>query len=121
MSLVALGMALIDAVKSGDREAVGMLLDGGVDPNTVDLLDGLTALQLAQRGGHAEIAGLLRQKGAIAAESSPPEADEETSQAREALLAQIVGPGGAIAACLGASGTAVAGQVATMAKQGHGK
>ena len=129
MSLVALGMALIDAVKSGDRSAVESLLESGADPNTADLFDGLTALDHARRGGHDEVARLLLDRGASPAErrGSAPESstapcEPEAGLTREALLAQLAamigGPGADVAACLGAD---VAGQVEAVAKKGRGK
>jgi hypothetical protein len=75
MSLVALGMALIDAVKSGDQVTVANLLDAGADPDTVDLFDGLPALEHALRAGHADVARLLRpapSERAPRPEAAPP-------------------------------------------------
>src|SRR5262245_2515636 len=100
MSVVALGMALIDSVKSGDRAVVESLLDAGADPNTVDLFEGLRAPQVAVRGGHADVARLLQEKGARtitpspgvegdADDSSPP--TKEEGPTREEILAQIAG------------------------------
>src|SRR5262245_40676147 len=63
MSRVALGMALIDAVKSGDRAAVASLLESGADPDVTDLFDGLSALEHARRAGRPEILELLRPNG----------------------------------------------------------
>lgn len=113
MSLVALGMALIDSVKSGDLAAVEGLLAAGADPNAVDLFGDLTALQLAHKGGHDEIVRLLLEQGALLSIDPPPD-----PPAPAALLAEvaglIVGPGARLAACLGTSGAAVVGQVVTV-------
>ncbi len=57
------GDGLPDAARRGDADAVRALLDDGADPNAARG-DGLTALHLAAREGHAEIVDLLIGAGA---------------------------------------------------------
>ena len=56
--------ALISAARDGNENVVGkLLLENGVDPNSVDQ-DGFTALMLAAKNGHKEVAELLLKNGA---------------------------------------------------------
>ncbi|MFZ3567022.1 ankyrin repeat domain-containing protein [Streptomyces sp. BH097] len=60
--------ALLEAVVLGDgardhQRVVGLLLDGGADPELADR-DGVTPLDHAERRGYDEIAELLREAGA---------------------------------------------------------
>jgi hypothetical protein len=58
-SIIERDLALIDSIKRGEVEAVASLLAAGADPNASDLLDGSSALELAQRQGHGALAELL--------------------------------------------------------------
>ena len=62
-TVAAAEVALLDATKNGDVEAVRALLAGGSDPNEARG-DGLTALHLAAEAGNLEIARLLIGAGA---------------------------------------------------------
>ncbi|MFZ3599601.1 ankyrin repeat domain-containing protein [Streptomyces sp. BH104] len=60
--------ALLEAIILGDggrdhQRVVGLLLEGGADPELADR-DGVTPLDHAERRGHDEIAELLREAGA---------------------------------------------------------
>jgi hypothetical protein len=57
-------LALLDAIKRGDTEAVGWLLAAGTDPNALDLLERQPALQVATALGHLSIVRLLLEHGA---------------------------------------------------------
>jgi hypothetical protein len=66
-------LALLDCVKRGDTEAVEVLLTAGADPHTIDLVDGLSALDHARRRNHQQIAALLLRRGARSGEAAPEE------------------------------------------------
>jgi Ankyrin repeats (3 copies) len=55
--------AIVYAAERGRIDTVKLLIDRGADPNARDM-SGESALEVAQRNGHAEIGKLLRQAGA---------------------------------------------------------
>ena len=56
---------LLPAAARGHAGVVRQLLDAGADPNA-ETRDGITALDLAREGGHADIEGILRSAGGMA-------------------------------------------------------
>lgn len=58
--------ALCAAAARGHADCVAYLLDAGADPDLKDG-QGRSALQLAQAGGHAAVARMLRHAGALGA------------------------------------------------------
>jgi ankyrin repeat protein len=58
--------ALLLAVREGQMECVGALLDGGADVNQVSLADKTSPLLLATINGHYDLAKLLVERGANA-------------------------------------------------------
>ncbi len=70
MKGLVLGARLIVAVERGDLSSVSAALADGADPNAddrcirPDASSHETALQLARKGGHTEIAAALRKQGA---------------------------------------------------------
>jgi ankyrin repeat protein len=53
----------MEAAQRGSTRLAGLLLDAGADPDARDRVHG-TALDVAERAGHAELARLLRARGA---------------------------------------------------------
>ena len=56
---------LLAAAARGHAGVVRQLLDAGADPDA-ETRDGITALDLAEGGGHADVAGILRNAGSMA-------------------------------------------------------
>lgn len=67
---------LLPAAARGHAGVVRQLLDAGADPNA-ETRDGITALDLAREGGHADIAGILRNAGGMAGSNDGTDGAED--------------------------------------------